>query len=62
VTRAKWEIRKINRRIQQAGRDFAPAVRAGLVIRAPPPVLLDTGHCARIDRCASLAWRSLFDK
>jgi len=38
------------------------AVRARLAAGAPPPVMLDEGHRARIDRCESLAWRSLFDK
>jgi len=35
------------------------AVRGRRAIRAPPPVMIDEGHCARIDRCASLGGRSL---
>jgi len=55
VTRAKWQIRKNNRRFSTALRDFASAVRASLAAGAPPPVIIDAGNCARIYRCALLA-------
>jgi len=37
-------------------------VRARRAGGGAAPVIIDEGHCARIDRCALLVWRSLFDK
>jgi len=62
VTHEKWEIRKNNRRFSQAAWDSVSAVRARRAAGAPPGLLIDEGHCARIDRFALLAQRSLFDK
>jgi len=46
----------------QAAEDFTSAVRASLAAGAPPPVMLETGHCARVDRCATFGVAVLFDK
>jgi len=46
---------KIYRDIGRRTAIGASAVRGRLAAGAPPGLLIDAGHCARIDRCALLA-------